>query len=247
MLNLMFRIFSFVRRHPVTCPVGMRWRFRWLVCASFPLLRRPNSSSISASTACAPTSCKPLFDAGSTPNFKRFQDRRVLDHQRPHRLHAHHHASEPHVDDHRPARLAAGRNARLTHHGYTDNVDPPQHETLHNLPIPTGTRPARSTCPRRRFVDRSVMHQRTSSSFTIKATTRPRVPRMPTAGDKIDTFADPRSPRLCKASFYPIAANHFNYTFVHYADTDDAGHGWLGNNRLEQRAHHDRRLSGTSV
>src|ERR1044072_4016451 len=47
--------------------------------------------------------------------------------------------------------------------------------------------------------------------------------------DKITTYYGPESTSAMQSQLLSgLAANHFKYTFVHYADTDDAGHssGW---------------------
>ena len=44
--------------------------------------------------------------------------------------------------------------------------------------------------------------------------------------DKIDRFFGPESTATMQNQLLAdLATNHFNYTFLHYADTDDAGHG----------------------
>ncbi len=177
------------------------------------------------------------IDTGTTPNLKRFQDegawtnnaRTDYSHTNTLPNHTSMLTGRPVCSPTELSCNPVGATHTL-HHGYTSNGDPPANWTLHNqgnLNIPYKA----STFDVVHDAGFSTALYASKSKFVIydqsyNATTG--APH-PNGADKIDTFANPESSLTMQNQLLTeLAANHFAYTFIHYADTDDAGHsfGW---------------------
>lgn len=116
------------------------------------------------------------------------------------------------------------------HHGYIDNGTPLTTWTLHNqgnLNVPYKA----STFDVVHDAGGATALYASKSKFVIfdqsyNATTGA---AHANGSDKIDTFFAPEVTATMQSQLLTdIASQHFNYTFIHYADTDDVGHtaGW---------------------
>jgi hypothetical protein len=176
-----------------------------------------------------------VIDLGRAPNLKRFQDEGAWTINArtdfTHTITLPNHAS---MLTGRPVSQPDGMPATV-HHGYTSNVDPAIGETLHN-----------SGNPNLDYVSSvfDVAHDAGLSTALYASKTKFVLfdqsyddlsgAEHPLGRDKIDTFyaqSDPVLPysaTMQNRFLSDLAANHFDYSFVHYADTDTAGHasGW---------------------
>jgi hypothetical protein len=169
------------------------------------------------------------INAGSAPNFKRFQDEGAWTHNaRTDYTHSNTLPNHTSMLTGRPVSLPAGLPAQ-TQHGYTENDNPPMSETLHNWTTPDWYKASTF----------DVVHDAgyTTALYASKfkfiiyeqsynaANGAPHV----NGSDKINTFYGPESTASMQSQMLSeLATNNFKYTFVHYADLDDAGHsyGW---------------------
>lgn len=170
---------------------------------------------------------KSLIDAGSAPNFKRFQDEGAstlnarTDYT--HTITLPNHTS---MLTGRPVSQPAGM-PNTVHHGYTSNSTPSTTATLHNA----GNRNAgyiASTFDVAHDAGLSTALYASKHKFVIYDQSYNATAGAEHANgrDKIDTFFAPEDSSVMQTQMLAgLEANDFNYTFVHYADTDDAGHG----------------------
>jgi hypothetical protein len=169
---------------------------------------------------------------GNAPNFKRFQDEGAWTNNArtdyTHTITLPNHTS---MLTGRPVSLPAGLPAQ-TEHGYTSNSDPAASTTLHNNTNPDWYKastfdvvhdagfPTALYASKNKFVIYEQSYNAANGA-----------PNVTYGSDKIDAFANPEDSATMQTQLLAaLAANHFKYTFVHYADTDDAGHssGWGG-------------------
>jgi hypothetical protein len=128
----------------------------------------------------------------------------------------------------RPVLLPSGAPA-MTHHGYTSNGNPPLTETLHGFTTPDWYKA--SAFDVAHDAGRSTGLYASKYKFAIydQSYNATNGADHPNGRDKIDGFANPEVTATMQTQLLTdLAANRFNYTFVHYADCDDAGHtvGW---------------------
>ena len=176
-----------------------------------------------------------IIDLGRAPNLKRFQDEGAWTYNArtdfTHTITLPNHTS---MLTGRPVSQPDGMPATL-HHGYTSNVDPSLGETLHN-----------SGNPNLEYVSSvfDVAHDAGLSTALYASKTKFSLfdqsydddsgAEHALGRDKIDTFfaqSDallPYSATMQNRFLSDMAANLFDYSFIHYADTDTAGHdsGW---------------------
>lgn len=120
-----------------------------------------------------------------------------------------------------------------SHHGYTNNVDPPPGTTLHNSGNPNLSYVA-SVFDVVHDHGQSTALYASKSKFVLfewsyDAAHGAADATPPDDGtDKIDTYVNQTAATMQSALLAGIAANHFRYVFVHYSLPDDAGHasGW---------------------
>jgi hypothetical protein len=171
-----------------------------------------------------------VINAGNAPNFKRLQDDGAWTNNAradyTYTITLPNHIS---MITGRPVSQPAGMPNTI-HHGYTDNGTPLPTWTLHNqgnLNVPykasvfdVAHDAGLSTAlyaSKSKFVIFDQSYNETTGAANINGR------------DKIDTFFAPEATATMQSQLLSdIAANHFNYTFIHYADTDDYGHssGW---------------------
>lgn len=174
-----------------------------------------------------PSFLQTAIDAGNAPNFKRFQDEGAWTNNArtdyTHTITLPNHTS---MITGRPVLQPVGL-ANTLHHGYTSNSDPAPTSTLHNrgnlnVPYKASTFDVAhdaglSTAmyaSKNKFVIYDQSYNATSGAEHVNGR------------DKIDTYYGPESTATMQTAMLAgLAANHFNYTFLHYADCDDAGHG----------------------
>jgi hypothetical protein len=168
------------------------------------------------------------INAGNAPNFKRFQDEGAwTNNARTDYSHTNTLPNHTSMITGRPVTKPDAIMLNTVHHGYTDNGNPLSTWTLHNqgnLNVPYKA----STFDVAHDAGLSTGLYASKNKFVIyeqsyNATTGA---DHPNGRDKIDTFFGPESTPMMPARLLTdLAADHFNYTFLHYADTDDAGHG----------------------
>jgi hypothetical protein len=169
------------------------------------------------------------INAGSTPNLKRLQDEGAwTNNARTDYTHTITLPNHTTMLTGRPVSLPAGMPA-MTHHGYTDNGDPPITRTLHNFTEPDWYKA--STFDVVHDAGFSTALYASKNKFVIydQSYNAAEGAPHPNGADKIDTFRNPESSLTMQNQLLAeLPANDFKYTFVHYADTDDAGHsfGW---------------------
>ena len=120
--------------------------------------------------------------------------------------------------------------ANTLHHGWTSNADPAPTATLHNsgnLNVPYNA----STFDVVHDAGLSTAHFASKHKFVIYEQSYNERTGAPHANgrDKIDYFVAVEATSEMQADMLSsLAAQNFNYTFLHYADPDDAGHssGW---------------------
>ena len=168
-----------------------------------------------------------VINGGSAPNFKRFQDEGAWTNNArtdyTHTITLPNHTS---MLTGRPVSQPAGL-PNTTHHGYTDNGDPLSTWTLHNqgnvnVPYKASTfdvaHDAGLSTALYASKNKFVIYDQSYNATTGAAHAN--------GNDKIDAFANPEVTATMQSQLLAdLAANHFNYTFIHYADTDDVGHG----------------------
>lgn len=164
--------------------------------------------------------------AGSAPNFKRFQDEGAwTNNARTDYTHTNTLPNHTSMVTGRPVSLPSGMPA-MTEHGYTDNVDPPATTTLHNFTTPDWYKA--STWDVVHNAGYSTAAFASKNKFIIYDQSYNTANGAPHANgsDKINYYYGPESTASMQSQLLSsLAANHYKYTFVHYADLDDAGHG----------------------
>jgi hypothetical protein len=169
------------------------------------------------------------INAGAAPNFKRFQDEGAWTHNArtdyTHTITLPNHTS---MITGRPVLLPTGMPAQ-TEHGYTSNSDPAPTTTLYNFTNPDWYKA--STFDVVHDGGFSTAMYASKNKFILYDQSYNAANGAPHANgsDKIDTYYGPESSLAMQNQLLSdLAANHFKYTFVHYADPDDAGHsaGW---------------------
>jgi hypothetical protein len=170
-----------------------------------------------------------VINAGQAPNLKRFQDEGAWTNNArtdfTHTITLPNHTS---MVTGRPVLLPAGAPA-MTHHGYINNADPPLADTLHNFTTPDWYKASAFDVVH--DAGRSTALYASKYKFAIydQSYNAANGADHPNGRDKIDVFANPEVTATMQGQLLTdLAANHFNYTFVHYADPDDYGHslGW---------------------
>ena len=176
-----------------------------------------------------PSYLQTQINAGSAPNFKRFQDEGAwTNNARTDYTHSNTLPNHTSMVTGRPVLLPAGLPA-MTEHGYTDNVDPPPTTTLHNYTNPDWYKA--STFDVAHDAGHSTAMYASKNKFIIYEQSFNAANGAPHANgsDKINVYYGPESTASMQSQLLSnLAANDFKYTFVHYADLDDAGHstGW---------------------
>jgi type I phosphodiesterase/nucleotide pyrophosphatase len=167
-----------------------------------------------------------VIAAGNAPNFKRFQDEGAWTNNArtdyTHTITLPNHTS---MITGRPVSQPAGLPAQ-TQHGYTDNSDPAPTTTLHNFTTPDWYKA--STFDVVHDAGFTTAMYASKNKFILYDQSYNAANGAPNANgsDKITTYYGPESTAAMQSQVLSgLAANHFKYTFVHYADTDDAGHG----------------------
>ncbi|MGD9637365.1 MAG: alkaline phosphatase family protein, partial [Pirellulales bacterium] len=182
-----------------------------------------------------PSHLQAIVDGGLLPNFKRLQDEGAWTNNArtdyTHTITLPNHTS---MLTGRPVSQPAGMPNDV-HHGYTNNDDPAPGETLHNAGNPNAGYIASVF---------DVVHDAglttalfaAKSKFSLFDNSYDADSGAPHANgrDKIDDFyaaqngSLPYSATMQNRFLADMAANRFNYAFVHCADTDVAGHdsGW---------------------
>ena len=175
-----------------------------------------------------------VINAGNAPNFKRFQDEGAwTNNARTDYTHSVTLPNHTSMITGRPVSQPAGM-PNTVHHGYTWNTDPQYPtDTIHNfagpgnpnVPYKASTfdvvHDAGLSTALYASKNKFVIYDQSYNATTGAANAYGR--------DKIDTYYGPESTLSMQNQLLAdLAANHFKYTFVHYADTDDAGHssGW---------------------
>jgi hypothetical protein len=171
-----------------------------------------------------------VINAGNAPNFKRLQDEGAWTNNArtdyTYTITLPNHIS---MITGRPVSQPSGM-ANTTHHGYTDNGTPLPEWTLHNqgnLNVPYKA----SVFEVAHDAGLSTALYASKSKFVIfdQSYNETTGAAHANGSDKIDTFFAPEiTATMQNQLLADITANHFNYTFIHYADTDDIGHtsGW---------------------
>jgi hypothetical protein len=167
-----------------------------------------------------------LINNGSAPNFKRFQTEGAWTNNArtdyTHTITLPNHTS---MLTGRPVSLPAGMPS-LTNHGYTDNGDPAPTTTLHNFTNPDYYKASVFDVVHDAGLSTSLFASKNKFVIYDQSYNATTGADHANGRDKIDKFFGPESTATMQAQLLTdLAANHFNYTFLHYADTDDAGHG----------------------
>jgi hypothetical protein len=171
-----------------------------------------------------------VINRGLAPNFKRFQTEGAwTNNARTDDTDTYTLANHTSMLTGRPVSQPAGM-PNTTHHGYTDDGSPNPSWTLHNQGNP-GVQYKASTFDVAHDAGLSTALFASKSKFVIyeqsyNGTTGALHPR---GRDKIDTFYASGSTASMQSQLLSgLVQNHYNYTFVHYADPDLAGHsfGW---------------------
>ena len=166
---------------------------------------------------------------GNAPNFKRFQDEGAwTNNARTDYTHSNTLPNHTSMVTGRPVSLPGGMTG-TPHHGYTQNDDPPASETLHNLTDPDWYKA--STFDVVHDAGFTTALYASKFKFIIYEQSFNAANGAPHANgsDKINRFYGPESTASMQSTLLTeVAANDYKYTFIHYADLDDAGHsvGW---------------------
>ncbi len=170
-----------------------------------------------------------LINGGSAPNFKRFQDEGAWTNNArtdyTHTITLPNHTS---MLTGRPVSQPAGMPS-TTHHGYTENDNPPAIETLHNFTNPDYYKASAFDVAHDAGLSTALYASKNKFVIYDQSYNATTGAAHANGSDKIDTFANPEVTATMQSQLLAgIAANRFNYTFIHYADTDDVGHssGW---------------------
>src|SRR5688572_15510973 len=160
-----------------------------------------------------------VINAGNAPNFKRFQDEGAwTNNARTDYTHTNTLPNHTSMLTGRPVSLPIGMSG-TPHHGYTDNDTPPAAETLHNFTTPDWYKA--SSFDVAHDAGLSTALYASKDKFKIYEQSYNAANGAPHANglDKIDAFANPEaSATMLSQLLTDLAANHFKYTFIHYAD-----------------------------
>ena len=167
-----------------------------------------------------------LIDNGRAPNFNRFQTEGAWTNNArtdfTHTITLPNHTS---MLTGRPVLQPAGMPS-LRNHGYTDNGDPAPTTTLHNFTDPDYYKASSFDVVHDAGLSTALFASKNKFIIYDQSYSASTGAEHPHGRDKIDRFFAPEVTATMQAQFLnDLAANHFNYTFLHYADTDDAGHG----------------------
>jgi Type I phosphodiesterase / nucleotide pyrophosphatase len=166
------------------------------------------------------------INAGFAPHFKRFQDEGAwTNNARTDYTHTNTLPNHTSMLTGRPVSLPVGMSG-TPHHGYTDNDTPPAAETLHNFTTPDWYKA--SSFDVAHDAGLSTALYASKNKFVIYEQSYNAANGAPHANgaDKIDRFFGPESTASMQSTLLTeVAANNYDYTFIHYADLDDAGHG----------------------
>jgi hypothetical protein len=114
----------------------------------------------------------------------------------------------------------------LTNHGYTDNGDPVPTTTLHNFTNPDYYKASSFDVVHDAGLSTALFASKNKFVIYDQSYNATTGADHANGRDKIDVFFAPENTVTMQTQFLAdLATNHFNYTFLHYADTDDAGHG----------------------
>jgi len=176
-----------------------------------------------------PSDLQSMIAAGGAPNFKRFQDEGVWTNNArtdyTHTITLPNHTS---MITGRPVSQPSGFPA-MTEHGFTNNDDPPPTRTIHNFTNPDYYKA--STFDVVHDAGFSTAMYASKSKFNLYNQSYNAAAGAPhlNGSDKIDVyFGSSNTAAMQNQLLSGLTANHFDYTFVHYADPDEAGHnsGW---------------------
>jgi hypothetical protein len=172
-----------------------------------------------------PAHLQTQINAGLAPHFKRFQDEGAWTNNArtdfSHTITLPNHTS---MLTGRPVALPAGMSG-TPHHGYTANGDPAPTTTVHNFTDPDWYKA--STFDVAHDAGLSTALYASKDKFKIYNQSYNATSGAPHANgaDKIDRFFGPESTASMQSTMLSeVAANNYDYTFIHYADLDDAGH-----------------------
>ena len=204
-----------------------------LICASLSCFGADYVIQISVD-GLRPDYMQSVITAGNAPNFKRFQDEGAWTNNArtdyTHTITLPNHTS---MITGRPVSLPAGMPSQ-TEHGYTDNTNPAPTTTLHNFTTPDWYKA--STFDVVHDAGLSTALYASKSKFVLYDQSYNAINGAagPYGNDKIDTYFDAEdgspaySLTMQNQLISALNSNPKRYTFVHYADTDTAGHafGW---------------------
>jgi predicted AlkP superfamily pyrophosphatase or phosphodiesterase len=173
-----------------------------------------------------PSYLQTQINAGLAPNFKRLQDEGAwTNNARTDYTHTNTLPNHTSMLTGRPVSLPAGL-PDMTQHGYTQNDTPPLSETLHNYTNPdwykasvfdVASDAGLSTAlyaSKGKFIIYDQSYNQMTGELLV-----------PDGQDEINTFFAPASTlTMQNALLAQLSTNPADYTFVHYADLDDAGH-----------------------
>jgi hypothetical protein len=174
-----------------------------------------------------PTHLQAQINAGLAPHFKRFQDEGAWTNNArtdfSHTITLPNHTS---MLTGRPVTLPAGMMG-TPHHGYTDNDTPPATETLHNFTTPDWYKASSFDVAHDAGLSTALYASKDKFKIYEQSYNATTGAPHPNGADKIDRFFGPEStPTMQSTLLTEVAANNYDYTFIHYADPDDAGHGF---------------------
>lgn len=167
-----------------------------------------------------------LIDSGTAPNFKRFQTEGAwTTNARTDYTHTITLPNHTSMLTGRPVLQPTGMPS-LTNHGYTDNGDPAPTTTLYNFTNPDYYKASSFDVAHDAGLSTALFASKNKFIIYDQSYNASTGAEHTHGRDKIDRFFAPEATATMQAQFLTdLAANHFNYTFLHYADTDDAGHG----------------------
>ena len=176
-----------------------------------------------------PSYLQEIINAGNAPNFKRFQTEGAwTNHARTDYTHTITLPNHTSMMTGRPV-LPPTVASAMTHHGYTNDGDPPASETLHNFTDPDWYKASSFDVAHDAGLSTALYASKFKLIIYEQSYNAANGADHPNGRDKIDAFANPESSATMQGQLLAgLTANHFNYTFIHYADPDDAGHstGW---------------------
>jgi hypothetical protein len=218
---------KYLRGHFAASRVACR-AFSWLAVALAASLANAADHVIHISVdGLRPDYLQTVINSGQAPNFKRFQDEGAwTNNARTDYTHSITLPNHTSMLTGRPVTQPTGLPAQ-TQHGYTENGDPPATRTLHNFTDPDWYKA--STFDVVHDAGFSTALYASKFKFIIYEQSYNAANGAPNAtygSDKIDRFYGPEATSQMQSTMLTeLAANHPKYTFLHYADTDDAGHG----------------------